>query len=130
MKVSTGHMRHRLTIMELARVPDGGGGTSRADVVKATVYARVTTATPRELAAYGQLQQRITHIVTIRHRDDVRQGMTVVWLKAGAREPVAGAAIPNSTGNRVLYVLAATDADPDGRPGEFLKLACDERPTI
>lgn len=128
MKVSTGHMRHRLALMELVRTPDGGGGTARADKVLAVVYARVTTATPREIAAYGQLQQRVTHLATIRHRDDVRQGMTVVWLKPGESEPAPDDEQP--TTGRALYVLAATDADPDGRPGEFLRLACDDRPTI
>lgn len=124
-------MRHRLTLMAVTRTPDDGGGTARADTVIGTVWARVQIASARERSAYGQLQERVSHIVMIRHRTDVDQGSTVVWLPQGtaiADEPaVNDTDLPDGT---ALYVLTAVDADPDGRPGEFLLLACEERAII
>lgn len=123
-----GRMRHRLTIMATVRVPDEGGGSSRADTVAGTVWARVQTASSAEKSAYGQLQERVSHIITIRHTADVDQGQTVVWLPAGAADPAEGSTdLPDGT---ALYVLSAVDADPDGRPGEFMRLACEQRSTI
>ena len=73
---------------------------------------------------YAQLQERVTHKALIRFREDVDQGSTVYWLNAGADEPeVASTAAPDG---RALYVVTATDADPDGRPGEFLELTLRE----
>lgn len=126
-----GHMRHRLTIMQTVRVDDGGGGTERQDTVAATVWARIKIASAREKMAYGQLQERVTHTVMIRTRNDVDNGSTVVWLPQGTlidAEPDDGAT--EQPAGTELYVLTCVDADPDGRPGEFLQLACEERTTI
>lgn len=123
-----GRMRHRLAIMTIVRAPDGGGGTTRADTVLATVAARITVASARERAAYGQLQERVSYIALIRFRTDVDQGQTTVWLPAGAADATPGSAtLPVGT---PLYALTAVDADPDGRPGEFMLLALEERSTI
>lgn len=127
-KRSIGRMRHRLTIMALTRSDDGGGGSSRADAVSATVWARVELASVKEVAAYSQLQQRTTHSVLIRQRDDVRQGSTVYWLSPGATEPDVGETTPPD--GIALYVHSAIDDDPDGRPGEFLRLMCEQRAII
>lgn len=117
-------MRHRLTIMGVVRVPDEGGGYARADAVIGTVWGRITTMGALEANTYAQLQERVTHKALIRFREDVDQGSTVYWLNAGADEPeVASTAAPDG---RALYVVTATDADPDGRPGEFLELTLRE----
>lgn len=119
-----GRMRHRLTIMGIVRTPDGGGGSARADAVIATVWGRVTIIGVLESNTYSQLQQRVTHKATIRTRADVAQGQTLYWLAAGATEPEIGStAIPAGV---PLYVLTAIDADPDGRPGEFMELTLRE----
>lgn len=127
-KRNLGRMHHRITIMQTVRADDGGGGTTRSDVVIATVWGRVQTVTAREMEAYGQLQERVTHSIMIRYRDDVDNGQTVVWLNRGATEP--SASDPEPTDGTALYVKAAHDADPDGRPGEFMLLMCEERVTI
>lgn len=123
-----GRMSHQLAIMTIVRTPDGGGGTERADTVLATVPARITVASARERSAYGQLQERVAYIALIRFRSDIDQGQTVVWLPIDATAPADGSAtLPTGT---ALYVLTAVDADPDGRPGEFMTLALEERSTI
>lgn len=107
MKRHLGHMRHRVTIKTIVRTGDGGGGTVRADTNGATVWARVEALSSREVAAYDQLQQRVTHRVTIRKRTDVAQGQTLAW------------------GSVDLYVNSVRDPDQD-RPGEWLELLCRE----
>lgn len=119
-----GRMHHRLTIMAMVRNVDEGGGFARADTVIATVWARVRTLGALEVNSYAQLQERATHEAIIRTRADVRHGQTLYWLAPGATEPATGATTaPNGT---ALYVLSVTDADPDGRRGEFLKLTLRE----
>jgi len=104
-----GRMRHRLEIQIITRVADGGGGNARADVPGKTVWARVEVVKAHEASVYAQLQQRVTHKAIIR-RTDLKQGQTVIWKR------------PTSHGGDLsLYVESVVDADPDGRPGEFLK---------
>jgi len=115
-----GRMRHRLAIMGIVRTPDTGGGFARADAVLGTVWGRIDTVGALEANTYSQLQQRVTHKALIRHRPDIAQGQTVYWLHPGTADPAPGStATPAGT---ALYVVTALDADPDGRPGEFLLL--------
>lgn len=119
-----GRMRHRLTIMGVVRVSDDGGGYERADAVLANVWGRITTVGALEANTYSQLQERVTHKALLRFRADLDQGSTVYWLNAGATEPeVASTAAPDGL---ALYVVTAVDADPDGRPGEFMELTLRE----
>jgi len=108
-------MRHRLLIKIIGRVPDGGGGFARSDTAGETVWARVDTIGTLEANTYAQLQQRATHKALIRWRDDIAQGQTVVWKRPAGQG-----------GDLNLYVVTAKDADPDGRPGEFLLLVLRE----
>lgn len=114
-----GRMRHRLTIMAIERTTDAGGGAARSDAVVATVAARIKTIGALEANTYSQLQERVTHKAMIRARTDLKQGQTVYWLNAGATELAQGVddTIPDGA---ALYVVTTMDADPDGRPGEFM----------
>lgn len=115
-----GRMRHRLAIMNVVRVQDAGGGYARADAVQSVVWGRVMTIGAIEANTYSQLQERVTHKAMIRTNTVVNQGSTVYWLNPNAAEPAVGStAKPNG---RALYVVTAVDADPDGRPGEFIEL--------
>jgi hypothetical protein len=67
-----------------------------------------------EANTYSQLQERATHKALIR-RAPVTQGQTVVWERDASQG-----------GDLSLYVVSAVDADPDGRPGEFLELTLRE----
>ena len=116
-------MRHRLAIMNTVRQEDDGGGFARADVVLSTVWGRVNTIGALEQNSYSQLQERTTHKAIIRWRSDVDQGQTVIWLSPGTPEPEPGDPAPAGT---ALYVVSALDADPDGRPREFLELTLRE----
>lgn len=78
MRRDIGNMRHRLTIKSIGRTADDYGGTARSDSSGSTVWASVEPASPREVAAYSQLQQRLTHVIKMRHRTDVAQGQTLV----------------------------------------------------
>ncbi len=111
MKRGLGAMRHRLIIKTIGRTVDAGGGLARSDPTVATVWARVSTMSVYEANAYQQRQQRATHKAIIRRRSDIAQGQTVTWKRPAGH----GGDLP-------LYVVSVIDADPDGRPGEFLEL--------
>ncbi len=123
MKGKLGRMRHRITIRQTIRVDDGGGGSERQDTNIATVSCSVRTTSVREIAAYGQLQERATHSIRLRWRTDVDQGQTVYWHGPGDQEPVAGSATP--VAGLPLYVLSAVDDDTE-HPREFLRMMCRE----
>lgn len=110
-KRNLGAMRHRLTLFGIVREPDGGGGFERSDAEIADIMGSVTLASASEQMAYANLQQRATHKIIIRFRDDARQGQRIRWQH------------PNAPLD--LYILTATDARPE-RPGEWLELMCRE----
>lgn len=74
----SGSLRHRLTIKTLVRTPDGYGGFVREDATASPVVnCSVRPANPREISQYGQLQQNVTHQISLRWRSDITHGMTV-----------------------------------------------------
>lgn len=81
-----GAMRERITLQREDRVSDGAGGSVPTWYDLATVFARVQPASGRESFASGrerfasqQLQNGITHKVTIRHRDDISGATRILW---------------------------------------------------
>lgn len=99
-----GDMRWRVTLYNAERVDDGAGGFARSDGVEATRSASIRPATPREVSAAAKLEQRLTHVVTIRWESTliVRQGQRIRWQDRGARI-------------REAYVEAVQDQGEDGR---------------
>lgn len=111
-KRNLGAMRHKILLKNIVRTPDGGGGYARADTDNLPfVMGRVETLSVNEIAAYGRLEQRVSHRVTIRRKAEVKQGVTVVWQKP--------------TGDISLYVATVNDPRPD-RPDEWMELICRE----
>lgn len=115
-----GRMRHRLAVMEIVRTADGGGGTARADSVASVVWARIKIASAREVQAYSKVEERVTHTAMVRAANAPEDGQTVYWLNRGAAEPSVGST--DAPDGVPLYVITSVDADPDGRPGEFVEL--------
>ena len=115
-----GRMRHRLAVMEIVRNADGGGGAARADTVKDVVWARVKVASAREVQAYSKVEERVSYTAMIRAANAPSNGQTVYWLNRGAAEPAIGSS--DAPDGVALYVVTSVDGDPDGRPGEFVRL--------
>lgn len=82
MTVKAGRLRHRVTLQSAADTADGGGGftTTWSDV--ATVWAAIEPLAARERLFAQQLENPVTHRVTIRYRAGVTATMR---LKFGAR---------------------------------------------
>lgn len=97
-----GRLRQRLFLEQPVDTPDGAGGMVRGWSLVAAMWGEVRPrrATERQLA--DALRSEVTHLITIRHRDDIRPDMRF------------------TQGARAFRILAV--ADPDGRRAW---LACD-----
>ena len=100
-----GAMRDRLELFVPVRVSDGALGSQRADTSLGQLWGRIEPISGRELFRYQHLEQELSHVIIIRFKTTVKQGM---YLKKGTRQ---------------FYVEAVMD--PDER-GEFQKLVCRE----
>lgn len=103
---SIGDLRHRLTLEEVQRVSDAGGGFIEAWVVVATVSAAMEPNGGGEGEDAGRLAGRVSHTVTLRYRDGVTPAMRF------------------RLDTRVFHILAAFDADERKR---WLRCLCEER---
>lgn len=72
--VDIGAMRHRISVWQRARDNDGGGGGKRTDQMLGERWAAMRVASKTEVFNYSQLQQRITHVFTVRYDPIFRQG--------------------------------------------------------
>lgn len=77
-----GKLRHRITLQQVTRTPDGIGGYTETWTDVATVWAAVEPLRGRELFDAEQVQSEITHRVRIRYRSGVDSSMRV---RFGAR---------------------------------------------
>ena len=100
-----GQFSHWLLVEEPVDEPDGAGGSTRTWRETAATWAMIVplSARMREFARGGD--ERVTHHVTIRHRDDVRSGLRF------------------RKGERLFDILTAYDPDESGR---FLLCRCEE----
>lgn len=100
-----GALRNRVTLQEESRAIDTGGGYTLtwSDVV--TVWARVEPLAGGERLRAMQLEDKISHRVTIRHRTGVSAGMRLLHE------------------NRAFNIRSVID--PDERK-HWLELMCDE----
>ncbi|MDZ7824507.1 MAG: phage head closure protein [Ahrensia sp.] len=106
-----GELRHRVTVKHIVRQPDGAGGFVRLDDTLLSISARVKTFGASEGRAYMNLQERVSHRIVIRYRDDITQGQSAIWH--------------HPKGDVDLYILSAIDHRPE-RPGEWMALLCRE----
>lgn len=77
---SVSELRNRITIQEPIEVNDGRGGqtTNWQDLATApTVWAKIDPVSARELFFAEKLEDRISHRITIRHREDLRAEMRI-----------------------------------------------------
>lgn len=74
-----GWLRQRVTIESAAGAADGAGGETVAWDTVATLWARVTPTRAEERIVAGHLTGVVTHLVTLRWRDDIAGGMRVAY---------------------------------------------------
>ncbi len=103
MAIRAGRLRHRIILQSPGGgTADGGGGVSVAWTDVATVWAAIEPFKGRERLHAQQIENPLSHKVTIRHRGDVTPKMR---LKFGARLLNIRAVIDPAERGRVLELL-------------------------
>lgn len=72
------HIRHRLTLQQEERTPDGAGGYSRVWQDVAELWGEVLPAQGADKLVAGVLQAEQNYIVTLRYRAGVTVGMRLL----------------------------------------------------
>ena len=105
-QVGIGDLRHRVTVQQVARVGDGGGGASESWNAVATVWAAVLPLGGREELDGDVLSGALSHEIWMRHRDDVAADMRIVMA------------------SRIFEIRSVINVEERGR---WLRLVCDEQ---
>lgn len=102
-----GEMRHRITVEQKTRgASDGAGGAvSETWSTVFECWAKLDPKAGREIIAADQVVHRLSHVVTIRHRDGVTAAMRVRYQ------------------TRTLAILAIRELMENER---WLELSCEE----
>lgn len=95
--IDPGRLRARLVLQQATTEPDGAGGFVEDWATVATLFGRVTPVSAASRSGAGQDRERVTHLVAIRRRGDVRPGMRF------------------ALGARRLAIVTAHDPDGSGR---------------
>lgn len=105
-EISPSDLRHRLTLEELSRVADDGGGFTESWVAVATIFADLRPISGSERVEGDRLTGSVTHDVVMRHRAGVVPAMRF-------RE-----------GTRIFQIIAVIDIEERRR---WLRCLCEER---
>jgi SPP1 family predicted phage head-tail adaptor len=101
-----GDLRHRLTLEELEREVDEGGGFTEAWVEVATLSCDLRPIGGSEGVESDRLAGRVTHTVSLRYRPGVTPAMRF------------------RKGTRIFHIVTVIDVEERGR---WLKCLCEER---
>ena len=104
--VSIGDLRQRMTLEQVSRVDDGGGGASESWAAVATLWGALRPLQGHEELDADALSGALTHEVWLRYRDGVKPDMRL------------------RHGGRIFEVRAVIDV---GERGRWLRLLCEER---
>jgi SPP1 family predicted phage head-tail adaptor len=99
-------LRHRLTLEELSRVADEGGGFTESWVTVTTLSADLRPISGDERLESDRLAGTVTHEVVLRYRAGLVPAMRF------------------RTPSRIFHILAVIDVEERGR---WLKCWCEER---
>jgi SPP1 family predicted phage head-tail adaptor len=103
---SPSDLRHRLTLEQLSRVADEGGGFTENWVIVATLSADLRPIAGDERYEADRLAGRITHQVTLRYRAGVAPAMRF------------------RKGTRIFHIVSPIDVEERKR---WLTCLCEER---
>lgn len=105
MRASACDLRHRLTLQQEVRTADGAGGYTPSWSDVATVWAQVEPLKGAERLHAMQLQDTVSHRVTIRYRAGVTAALRLLF------------------GTRVFNIRAVINP---GERNRWLELMCEE----
>jgi SPP1 family predicted phage head-tail adaptor len=69
--MSIGKMRFEIELQKPTNTRDAGGGITEAYTTLSNLYANIETTRGNETLRQGQVQEKTTHIFTIRYRRDI-----------------------------------------------------------
>lgn len=95
--IDPGMLRHELALEEPVETPDGAGGFTIVWNLVATIWAQLEPVDPANESWAGRNASELTHRVTMRFREGVKQGMR--FRKTA----------------RLFPILSVQDADETGR---------------
>jgi len=104
--VTIGDLRQRMSLEQVARVDDGGGGAAESWAAVATLWAALLPVSGGEDVVADGLEGRATHEIWIRYRAGVVPAMRF------------------TKGARIFEILSVIDVDERHR---WLKVLCEER---
>ncbi|MEZ5810878.1 MAG: phage head closure protein [Rhizobiaceae bacterium] len=104
--IDAGMLRHELSLQAAVATGDGTGGYAESWVEIATVFARLVPVAVDSLFRADQRLERVTHEITIRHRDDVASGMR--FERQGRTFLILTVSDPDETGR---YLICTTRED-------------------
>lgn len=95
-KTHIGELDQRILIQSLARGGDDGQGGylpgTWADVEE--VWAKIEAGSGREVVSSDQTIHRVSHLLTIRRRNDITAAMKVLWVVDGVTHEFAIVGVP------------------------------------
>lgn len=101
--MTTGDLKHRVTIEAPVKTPDGAGGFTTSYSTIATVYAAIWPVSASEQVQAMQATMTITHKITIRYRSVLKGS----WrLKYGNKYYSIVSIINPNMDNKFLTILA------------------------
>lgn len=108
-------MRHRVTLQEPVRAPDGMGGYTVTWTDRSTVWARVQPMDPQWQARFAAAQSvyNATHLVTIRHYPTLDR----TWRVLHGTLPLYVRMIEDVEAQEAVQVLACSTVEPDVKAG-------------
>lgn len=102
-RLRIGQLHHRVTLQSASETADGGGGFTATWSDIATVWARIEPLSGKERMTAQQLENPLTHRITIRHRSGVDAKMRI---KFGSRIFNIRSVLNPDEGNEVLELMA------------------------
>ncbi len=83
-KNTTSRLRHRVTLQQEIRIPDGAGGFSNSWQDMADLWAEINPANAKSLYGIeklfaGKIQAEISHKITIRYRSGMSTSMRLLF---------------------------------------------------
>lgn len=105
-----GQLRHQITLQQLGTTDDGGGGVDTESWTDfATVYARVAPLAGRELVQAQQVNDELTHAITMRYYPGVSSKMRV---KYGVRIFLIESIVDEDERHRGLLLMCTEKVAP------------------
>lgn len=105
MSVGIGGLRTIAELQDTSDADDGAGGLTRSFISRGRLFVQITAHTGESRLIEGRQEQSVTHLVRLRWRSDLRQGMRFV------------------IGSRILGIHSVFDADERKR---FATCRCEE----